>query len=107
MNANSRMVSTVKIVIECPEGKLLNPDNFFPMIIILLLSNTTAGLGTTNIVFSVLESRKETSKPGIKDSQIFGAYTMRMLKNDKEIKASPNWVRLNWRVGYCPRLWLI
>jgi hypothetical protein len=36
INANNKIVSIAKIVIECPEGKLVCPDNVFPTIIKLL-----------------------------------------------------------------------
>ena len=84
---------------ECPEGKLLCPVNAFPMITKLLLSNTAAGLGTANILFSITEKIAETSEADINDSQILGAYTINRAKNDKMISSSPNWVRLNRILG--------
>ena len=95
------MVSIVKTVIECPEGKLLCPDKVFPMITKLLLSKAAAGLGIANRTFSTPENIAETREADSKDSQILGAYTIKMVKNDKEIRASPSWVRLYSKVGNC------
>ena len=92
------------MVMECPEGKLVPPDNVFPMITKLLLSNTEAGLGTANISFSTLENIADTSEADIKDSQSLGAYTIKIANKDKEISASPNWVRLYSVVGNCDNL---
>lgn len=86
---------------ECPEGKLLFPDNAFPTITKLLLSNTAAGLGTLNITFSKPENIAERSEADIKDSQSFGAYTIKIDKNDKKTSASPNCVRLYSVFGNC------
>ena len=86
---------------ECPEGKLLFPDNTFPMITKLFLSNTAAGLGTANITFSKRENIAETSEADIKDSHILGAYTIKIDKNDKKISASPNCVKLYCVFGNC------
>ena len=104
INANNKTVSIVKTVIECPDGKLADPTAVFPMITKLLLSNTTAGLGTENIFFNKLENIRETNDADIKDSHILGAYTMKILKNDKKIVASPNWVTLYWKFGNWPKL---
>ena len=86
---------------EWPEGKLLFPDNAFPMMTKLLLSNTAAGLGTANISFSERENIAETSEADIKDSQSLGAYTIKIDKNDKKISTSPNCVRLYSVFGNC------
>ena len=86
---------------ECPEGKPLFPDNAFPMITKLFLSNTAAGLVTANIDFSKPENMAETSDADIKDSQSLGAYTIKIDKNDKKISASPNCVRLYSVFGNC------
>ena len=101
INANNRTVSVVKTVMECPEGKLLLPDNAFPKITKLLLSNTAAGLGTANILFSEAENIAETREADIKDSHSLGAYTMKIDKNDKKTNASPNCVRLYSVFGNC------
>jgi hypothetical protein len=94
INANNKTVNVVKTVIECPEGKLACPTAFFPMITKQLLSNTTAGLGTRNIFFKPTENIREASDADINDSHIFGAYKMKILKTDKIMEASPNWVIL-------------
>ncbi|HMC87551.1 MAG TPA: hypothetical protein VKI61_18645 [Chitinophagaceae bacterium] len=104
INANNKTVSVVKTVIECPDGKLANPTAVFPTITKLLLSNTTAGLGTVNIFFNKLENIRETSDADTQDSHIFGAYTIKILKNDKKIEASPNWVTLYRIFGNWPKL---
>jgi hypothetical protein len=58
------------------------------------LSNTTAGLGTPNIFFKPTEKIREARDADINDSHILGAYKMKILKKDKIIEASPNWVTL-------------
>ena len=67
---------------ECPEGKLLLPDNAFPTITKLVLPNAAAGLGTANNPFSKLENIAETSEADIRASQSLGAYTIKIDKND-------------------------
>lgn len=96
-----RTVSVVKTVIECPEGKLLWPDSFSPIITKPLLSNTAAGLGTANIFFSRHENIREISDAVIKVSQTRGAYTINSVRNEKKIRTSPNWVRLYCVLGNC------
>ncbi|WP_367118577.1 hypothetical protein [Chryseobacterium sp.] len=71
------------------------------MITKLLLSNTAAGLGTANIFLSTLENKHDTREADSKDSHILGAYTMKMVKNDKKTSASPSWVRLYCISGNC------
>ena len=105
--ANIRTVSTVKTVIECPDGKLLCPDNVFPMIVKVVLSNDAAGLGTANIFFSTLENNAETSEAESNASQILGTYKIKILNNDKKISASPSWVRLYIVFGNCDNFELI
>ncbi|WMC08757.1 MAG: hypothetical protein PQ275_33760 [Elizabethkingia anophelis] len=63
----------VKIVIECPEGKLLCPDNVFPIIVKLLLSKTAAGLGMANKDFKGLQKTAEMSEAVINAPHTFGA----------------------------------
>ena len=103
INANNKTVSIVKAVMECPDGKLPKPPAVFPTIIKLALSNTSDGLGTKNIFFNVLQNRREANEADYKDSHILGAYTTKIIKNDKKIEASPNWVRLYSIFGYCPK----
>ena len=102
-NANNKMVSVVKTVMACPDGKLEKPVAALPTITKLLLSKICAGLGTKNIFFSVQEKRRDTSEADSNDSHILGAYTTKSIKKDKKIEASPNWVRLYSMFGYCPR----
>ncbi len=52
INANSNKVITVKVVIECPDGKLEKPLWTLPIITKNSLSRISAGLGTSNISFS-------------------------------------------------------
>ena len=63
----------MKTVIECPDGRLLNPGNLLPMITKLLFSNASAGLGIAKMFFSTLENIAETSEADSNDSQIFVA----------------------------------
>lgn len=72
INANNNIVSIAKIVIECPEGKLVCPDNVFPTITKLLWSNTAAGRGTENIFFNKYEDTSDSNRLDIKDSHILG-----------------------------------
>ena len=89
----------VKVVIECPEGKLVAPERVFPIITKLSLSNIAAGLGTANSFFSKNDTINAISEDVNMDSQSWGAYTRKMVINDKIIDASPNWVRLNCKIG--------
>jgi hypothetical protein len=73
------------------------------MIIKLLLSNATAGLGTANIFFNTLETSRDSSDADSKDSHNLGAYTMKILKNDRKMVASPIWVRLIRVLGNWPK----
>ena len=52
INANSNKAITVKVVIECPDGKLEKPVCTLPIITKNSLSSISAGLGTSNISFS-------------------------------------------------------
>ena len=52
INANSNKVITVKVVIECPDGKLEKPVCTLPIITKNSLSIISAGLGTSNISFA-------------------------------------------------------
>jgi len=103
IKANNKTVSVVKTVMECPEGKLENPTAFFPMMIKLSLSNTIEGLGTEKMFFSTLENIAETIDADSNASHILGAYSMKIVKSDKIMEASPNCVILYSRFGNCPK----
>ena len=94
IKAYIKTVSVVKTVMECPEGKLANPVAALPIITKLLLSNTSDGRGTKNKFFRKLDATSETSEAESKASHILGAYTIKIIKKDKKIEASPIWVRL-------------
>jgi hypothetical protein len=73
IKANKIMVNTVKTTIECPEGKLLKPHNFLPIIHVISLLKITAGLGTPNIAFNGQENKSENNKPDSNASHNLGA----------------------------------
>jgi len=72
-----------------------------PIITKLFLFNASAGLGTENIFFRAIENKAETMEPVISASHTLGAYTIKRVRNDKKIKASPNCVRLYSVLGNC------
>src|SRR5574343_502783 len=72
-NAKSKTVSVVKTVIEWPEGKLLWPCSFSPIITKLLGSKIAAGRGTENTVFKPFENTNDRSDADMRASQMTGA----------------------------------
>lgn len=95
MKLNMITVSIVKTVIEWPEGKLFVwPRSGFPTITKVWWSKIAAGLGTEKMNFKTFESIPEIRDALINDSQSFGAFTIKIDKNDRAMSASPNWVRL-------------
>ena len=89
IKANIKTVRVVKTVIECPEGKLAKPMAVFPRIKKLSLSKTSEGRGTRNKFFNIVENKAENNEADNNASQIFEAYRMKIVKNDKKIEASP------------------
>lgn len=73
INANITMLMVVKTVIECPDGRLLNPTSFSPIITKVSLSSAAAGLGTEKKAFSNLENIAATIVADNNDSQTLGA----------------------------------
>ena len=60
INANNNIVIIVKVIMECPEGKLECVDAIFlPIIIKVSLSSTAAGLGTANSFFKKNDNSPE------------------------------------------------
>jgi hypothetical protein len=94
INAKSKTVRKVKTVMECPEGKLECPGKAFPMITKLLWSKVAAGLGTENQFFNPVENINENKDAKMRASHILGAGTMKILRIDRKINASPSCVKL-------------
>jgi len=92
---------------EWPDGRLLWPGSFSPMIMKLLASNAAAGRGTENRFFNPLEAINENRDADINARHIAGAYRINRLSKDIKIRASPNCVRLNWMYGNWPSVALI
>lgn len=80
------------------------PDKVLPMIIKLSLLNTAAGLGTAKIFFRKLENIQDIRSAEAKDSHSFGAYKIKMLKNENTTNALPVSVRLYCILGYLERI---
>ena len=82
-----------------PEGKLLvRPGRTLPIITNVSWFKMPAGRGTEKISFNTLENKAERMEALMSASHSFGAYTIKMVNNDKKMNASPNCVRL-----YCKR----
>jgi hypothetical protein len=62
----------VNTVIECPEGKLLDPDNLSP-ITLKVFPKAAAGLGIAKKAFIDAENISENSEAVINDSHNLGA----------------------------------
>ncbi|GIZ15494.1 hypothetical protein RCZ15_20550 [Capnocytophaga catalasegens] len=107
MKANNKIVSVVKIVIECPEGKLEKPTAVLPIIENVSLSYMVAGLGISKNSFKLLENKRDSKEAESKASHIFGIYIIKIVINDKIIRASPSWVKLCCKLGNCDNFELI
>lgn len=66
-------VSTTKVAIECPDGKLVCPLSVLPIIVKLSLLNTAAGLGTANIFLREADTNNESIADVNSISQNLGA----------------------------------
>lgn len=95
INANIKTVKTVKIVIECPEGKLLvEPGSIFPIITKLSVFKADAGRGTEKNSFKIFENIAENIDAEINASQNFGYFKNKTVNKERQIVASPIWVKL-------------
>ena len=72
VNASIKRVRIVNVAIECPEGKLVYPESFSPIITKLELSKIAAGLGTANIFFRKFEKIAESIREVNNDCQNLG-----------------------------------
>ena len=67
-----KRVSIVNVAIECPEGKLVCPESFSPIITKLELSKNAAGLGMANNFFRKFEKIAEKIRDVNNDCQNLG-----------------------------------
>ena len=95
INPNIKIVKTVKIVIACPDGKLLlQPGSIFPITVKLEGLNADAGLGTEKIRLRVMEKIAENIDADSNDSHNSGISIYKTDSSERPTNASPIWVRL-------------